>query len=89
MEKTLHIANTKNAKFMLNYKLNSLTVSIHIKESEFWEKVFTKDYIITNNFNLEEILEEFYTEYAELKNIEYVWNDNLKNMDVIELNFDD
>jgi len=89
MKKILYLEDGNNdTKFILNYELNKLSISIVTKKSEFWNNEFTKDYEITDEFNLDDLLEEFYDEYLKLKEIELIWTQELKSMEIIELDMD-
>ena len=89
MKKTLYLFDgNENTKFILDYKLNKLNITIVIKKSEFWVNSYSKEYEITDEFNLDELIEEFYLEYSKLKEIEMIWEEELRDMEVIELNTD-
>ena len=89
MKKTLYLFDgNDDTKFMLDYKLNKLNITIVIKKSEFWVNSYSKEYEITDEFNLDELIEEFYLEYSKLKEIEMIWEEELRDMEVIELNTD-
>ena len=75
-----------NTKFILTVELDNLTISIFTKKNEYWTSDLSKDYKITNKFNIEELVEKFYEEYVEKKNIELIWTNGLKPMEIIELN---
>ena len=86
MKKTLYLFDgNDDTKFMLDYKLNKLNITIVIKKSEFWVNSYSKEYEITDEFNLDELIEEFYLEYSKLKEIEMIWEEELRDMEVIEL----
>jgi len=87
MKKTLYLEDGHNdTKFVLDYELNKLLITIVIKKNDFWKNEFSKEYFITDEFNLDDLLEEFYSEYTKLKEIEMIWDQELKDMEIIELN---
>ncbi len=78
MKKTLYLEDGHNdTKFVLDYELNKLLITIVIKKNDFWKNEFSKEYFITD---------EFYSEYTKLKEIEMIWDQELKDMEIIELN---
>lgn len=89
MKKTLYLFDgNEDTKFVLDYNLNKLNITIVIKKNDFWMNSYSKEYEITDEFNLDELIEEFYIEYSKLKEIEMIWEEELRDMEIIELNTD-